>query len=225
MAPDSVRPRRGYRNWLFAAALSGTIAVTLGTGLNVGVSSAAPIAAAASHVHQGLTAYTVPHTTPVPTATPAPPAPTTAPAPPAPVYRAAVVRTPVPHVAPAPVSYHNRLVSSDGTLNTYVGYYSDCSGRTALTHASAAIDTCVGGRTYFVGHNPGVFTPLFHMGVGTIITWFDGAGNAHRLRIIGVRSWYRSSGVPPLLGGAVAQFQTCITSDGSVERIMDAAPA
>jgi hypothetical protein len=218
MASDSVRPRTGYRNWLLAAALSGTIAVTLGTGLNVGVSSA-HFANVPSPVHEGMTAYTRPHATPVATATPAPPAP------PAPVSRSVVVPIAAPQRAPAPASYHNRLVSSDGSINTYVGYYSDCSGRTALTHASAAIDTCVGGRTYFVGHNPGVFTPLFHMGVGTIITWFDGAGHAHRLRIVGVRTWYRSAGVPGLLGGAVAQFQTCVTSDGSVERIMDAAPA
>ena len=127
--------------------------------------------------------------------------------------------------APAPVSYRSRLVSSDGSLNTGVGYYSDCSGRTALTHASAAIDTCVGGRWYFVGHNPGVFTPLFHMGVGTIITYYDGGGGVHRLRIIGVRTWYRSSGVPRCIGGAVAEFQACISADGSVDRIMDAAPA
>ena len=144
--------------------------------------------------------------------------------PPAPVARSVVVRT-APRRAPAPVSYQNRLISADGSLNTYVGYYSDCGGGTTLGHASAAIDTCVGGRTYFVGHNPGVFTPLFHMGTGTIITWFDGGGNAHRLRIIGIRTWYRSAGVPGPLGGAVAQFQTCITPDSSVERIMDAAPA
>ncbi len=117
-----------------------------------------------------------------------------------------------------------RLVSADGTLNTGVGYYGDCSGRTELSHAIAAIETCIGGRTYFVGHNPGVFTPLLHMGVGSIITWYDGNGTAHVLRVIGVRTWHRFAGVPPLLGGATAEFQTCISADGTVDRLMDAAP-
>jgi hypothetical protein len=134
-----------------------------------------------------------------------------------------VVHPPPP--APAPVSYRNRLTSGDGSLNTGVGYYSDCTGGSALPSSYAAIDTCIGGRTYFVGHNPGVFTPLMHMGVGSIITWYDGNGNAHAFRVIAVRTWYRSNGVPPAVGGAVAQFQTCITSDGTVDRILDAGPA
>lgn len=214
MSSDCVRPRPRFRNWFLAAALAGAMVVTVGTNLTLGVPSVVRVAVP-SPVRDGLTAYSRPHTTPAATATPVPPAP---------VSRS-VVRTAAPQRAPAPVSYHNRLVSADGSLNTSVGYYGDCNGRTTLSHTSAAIDTCVGGRTYFVGHNPGVFTPLFHMGVGAVITWFDGAGNAHRLRIIGVRTWYRSAGVPGPLAGAVAQFQTCITPDSSVERIMDAAPA
>lgn len=213
MSSDSARPRPRYRTWFLAAALCGTVATTAASSLTLGAPTAEP-AGVPSPVHDGLSAYSRPHATPAATATPVPPAP---------VSRS-VVRAAAPQRAPASVSYHNRLISSDGSLNTYVGYYSDCSGGTALSHAAAAIDACVGGRTYFVGHNPGVFTPLFHMGVGTIITWFDGGGNAHPLRIIAVRTWHRSAGVPGPLGGSVAQFQTCITPDSSLERIMDAAP-
>ena len=124
---------------------------------------------------------------------------------------------------------HNQLVSTDGSLDTGVTTYSDCSGATELTHAEAAIDTCVTGRTYFVGHNAGVFTPLLGLGVGDTITYYDNEGAAHRLRIVSVRdNWLRADGVPPLANSdVVAQFQTCETAypDGSHDRIIDAVPA
>jgi hypothetical protein len=147
-----------------------------------------------------------------------------------PASRVPVLRAPfvvVQHRATTPprVVMRNRLISARGGLNTGVGYYSDCSGRTPLSHASAAIDTCVRGRTFFVGHNPGVFTPLFSLGVGSIITWYDGAGTAHRLRIVAVRVWHHTTGVLGLVGRATVQLQTCITPDGSIDRLLDAAPA
>jgi hypothetical protein len=124
---------------------------------------------------------------------------------------------------------HNTLRSADGSLDTTVSTYSDCSGATELTHSQAAVDTCVSGRTYFVGHNSGVFTPLLSLGVGDLITWYDDAGAAHRLRIVAVRdNWLRDTGVPPLANGnVVAQFQTCETAypDGSHDRILDAVAA
>jgi hypothetical protein len=124
---------------------------------------------------------------------------------------------------PPPPPPSNWLRTDDGALDTYVGYYGDCSGRQVLTHAYAAIDTCLGGRTYFIGHNPGVFTPLMNLGVGSELTYFDANANAHRMRIVGVRSWYRFNGSPPLVQGNVAyQFQTCITLDGNWDRILDA---
>jgi hypothetical protein len=129
------------------------------------------------------------------------------------IRRARVVRAATP--------LRNRLVGGAG-LNTAVVYYSDCSGATPLTRTAAAIDTCATGRTYFVGHNPGVFTPLFSLGVGSVITWFDGAGTAHHLRVVAVETWVHTSGLPALVGGASVQFQTCITSDGSIDRILDA---
>ena len=136
------------------------------------------------------------------------------------------VATPPPAPAPPPV-VRNYLTSGDGTLHTGVGVYGDCSGRTPLTHATAAIDTCIPGPTYFVGHNVGVFTPLMHMDVGAIITYFDGAGTAHAWRVVSVRAnWASANGVPPATGpDVVAQFQTCVVADGSVDRILDVAPA
>lgn len=172
-------------------------------------------------------------------ATPAPtPAPTPVPTPaptPVPVVQQAAsapVPAPVPHPVtaappPAPVRLFNRLTSGDGTLNTAVGVYTDCSGRTELTHTEAAIDTCIPGPTYFVGHNVGVFTPLMHLGVGSIITYYDGSGTAHVWRVAYViPNWTAANGVPPSQGpGVVAQFQTCVLPDGSVDRILDVVPA
>jgi hypothetical protein len=210
------------------AALTGALVLTLSNGQPASALTA--IRTTSIHTTTGLTGVVlhISHASEV-AADKAQPAPAVAPpvavpAPPAPV------RTVVHRVAPArapsaPASYRNRLISADGSLNTGVGYYGDCSGRTPLTHSMAAIDGCVGGRTYFVGHNPGVFTPLMHFGVGALITWYDGAGNAHRLRIIAVRQWNHSAGAPPLVSGATTEFQTCITADGSLERILDAAPA
>jgi hypothetical protein len=107
-----------------------------------------------------------------------------------------------------------------------VGTYSDCSGSTAVSRSIAQIDTCIGGRLYFLGHNPGVFTPLLAESVGSVVTWWDGNGAAHRLQIVARRPWVRADGVPPPVSGAVsAQFQTCTVSDGSRDLILDAVPA
>lgn len=165
-----------------------------------------------------------PTATPLPTPTAVPPTPVPTTPPTAPPVRVVHVATPPPPAPPAPP--RSRLVSADGRLDTGVGVYSDCSGATALTHVAAAVDTCVGGRTYFVGHNPGVFTPLLSETVGSVITWWDGAGNAHRLRVVARRDWMRANGVPPMVSGAVvAQFQTCLVTDGSEDLILDAVPA
>jgi hypothetical protein len=122
---------------------------------------------------------------------------------------------------------HDWLTSSDGTLNTRVGVYTDCSGASALTYAAAAIDTCVAGPTYFVGHNAGVFTPLMHLGVGSIITYYDGDAVAHAWRVVSVRPrWRAADGAPPPTEpDVVAQFQTCAAPDGSTDRILDVVAA
>jgi hypothetical protein len=174
-------------------------------------------------------------TTPAATDTPAPAptdAPTAAPTPDPTAQPTVAVATPAPPppatAPPAPPPPpRSRLVSDDGRVDTGVGVYSDCTGRTDVPHAYAAIDTCVGGgRTYFVGHNPGVFTPLLSESVGSVITWWDANGTAHRLQIVARRDWLRDDGVPPPVSGAVtAQFQTCLVPDGSRDLILDAVAA
>lgn len=117
---------------------------------------------------------------------------------------------------------HNILFTADRSVYTGVGAYSDCTGRTQLTHTAAAVDTCVAGVTYFIGHNPGVFTGLMRAGAGTLIGYYDGAGRLHNFEVIAARTWLRRDGVPPpVQDGVVAQFQTCVTADGSVDRILD----
>ncbi|MFN2452364.1 MAG: hypothetical protein ABR541_08425 [Candidatus Dormibacteria bacterium] len=237
MALDHARRQLPVRALVFSTVLAGVAGLGLsGTGevptvTGRHVAAARPLAAFAARAGAPgrLDVASSPASDPV--AAPAPAAPAQpaiappagpAPAPMAPVHAAPPAPAPAP--APAP-TFRSRLVSQDGSLNTGVGYYGDCSGRTPLTRGSAAIDGCIGGRLFFVGHNPGVFTPLMHMGVGSIITWWDGGGTAHRLRIVAVRQWVHS-GLPPFpVNGGTVQFQTCITADGSLDRLLDAAPA
>jgi hypothetical protein len=201
-----------------------------------------PVVATASRGHADVLAATTPAPTAVPTPEPTPQPtteptpeptapPTQAPAPtPRPVVHAAPPAAqppppPPPPPAPPPPP-RSRLISADGRLNTGVGVYSDCSGSAPVPQGIAAVDTCIGGRTYFVGHNPGVFTPLLSESVGSVITWYDGNGTAHRLQIVARRDWLRNDGVPPpAVGGVTVQFQTCIVADGSRDLILDAVPA
>ena len=133
--------------------------------------------------------------------------------------------TPAPRPMPSWPT-RNFLLSADGTLHTSVRLYTDCSGNTPLPGGQAAIDTCTTRVTYFVGHNVGVFTPLMHMGVGALITWWDSNGTAHPLRVVSVRNWSHGPGFPaPARSDVIAQFQTCITADGSVDRVLDAQAA
>jgi hypothetical protein len=126
----------------------------------------------------------------------------------------------------APGGPRDWLTSADKTLSTAVGVYSDCSGAAPVPQNMAAIDTCVKGRIYFVGHNAGVFTPLMHMAAGALITWYDGRGVAHVFRVVEVHD---TAGAQPMTAPSqksiVAQFQTCETPNGSVDRILDAASA
>lgn len=116
-------------------------------------------------------------------------------------------------------------LSGTAGLMTSVGYYRDCTGQTRLTTTQAQIDTCITGRTYFVGHNRGVFTPLMHMHTGQVITYTDGAHHLHRLRIVSVRDgWPSANGAPPVVASnVVAQFQTCesYSPSGQFDRIID----
>jgi hypothetical protein len=192
------------------------------------VATVDPLLARAPVGQAAVQAATVATPDPTLDPTPAPPTPTATPAPtptPQAVATPAAPAPPPPPVAPPPPP-RSHLHSDDGRLDTAVGVYSDCSGNTALTHVEAAVDTCVGGRTYFVGHNPGVFTPLLSESVGALITWWDGGGTAHRLRVVAVRNWLRADGVPPKVSpDVVAQFQTCLVTDGSRDVIVDAVAA
>src|SRR5438270_9600396 len=124
--------------------------------------------------------------------------------------------------SPVSASGNGVLTSDDRTLRAGVGTYTDCSGRTPLQSGEAAIDTCIHGRRYFLGHNAGVFTPLLHMQPGDHLEWTDGHSAHHRLRIVAVRDWTPSNGAPPVVEpDVVAPFQTCVREDGSLERILD----
>ena len=119
----------------------------------------------------------------------------------------------------------NRLRTADGALDVPVGIYTDCTGMAPVSYAGAAIDTCLGGRYYFIGHNPGPFTPLRNLGVGSVIVYYDGGGMPHGWRIVATRTWSRWWGSPPLASAdVVAQFQTCITLDANWDEILDAVP-
>ena len=207
--------------WLGSAAVAAIITASA----VVGTATPGHGAAAMRWASTTMTAGAVGTTLGVPanalSAATATPAPTAAPAPPA---AASAAPRPAPAVALAPpASYRNRLTGPDG-LNTGVGVYSDCNGQTPLPGGYASIDTCVTAVLFFVGHNPGVFTPLLSMSVGDVITYWDGAGTAHPLRIISVRNWVHTT-TPSVVPGATTEFQTCITSDGSLDRVLDAAPA
>ncbi len=146
----------------------------------------------------------------------------------------AVRRRPSLHQVPVavppggrPVARRNRLVSADGTLDAPVGIYTDCTGRSPLSRAEAAIDTCYWNPAYFVGHNLGVFSPLMHMGVGSLITYYDADGRAHLWRVVFVHDgWPIGPGRPTPAGSdVVAQFQTCASGDRSLGRVLDVVDA
>ncbi|HEX6547355.1 MAG TPA: hypothetical protein VF134_01270 [Candidatus Dormibacteraeota bacterium] len=126
--------------------------------------------------------------------------------------------------APAPPP-QNRLISDQVGLDVPVGVYGDCSGKAQLGYSGAAVDTCIGGVEYFIGHNPGPFTSTLDLKPGSILTYFDGNGTAHNYRVVSERTWNRFWGPPPpSQSGVAAQLQTCVTVDAVWDRILDAVP-
>ena len=119
----------------------------------------------------------------------------------------------------------NYLRSEDGYMATSVGYY--YSLQQTVPAWEAVLDLRMKMVPYyFDGHNPGVFTPLLSEHIGSVIDYRDGSGALHKFRVIAVRSWDRYQGEPPPVSGSVAaQFQTCRTSDGSVDWIYDTVAA
>lgn len=130
--------------------------------------------------------------------------------------------------APLPPPPVDRVVAPEVGLDVpFVGDYTDCSRYTDVSHAGAQRDACLAGHdTYFIGHNPGPFTPLMNAQVGTTITYYDPTGLPHSYRVVAIRSWAAAWGAPPFTEPDVAaQFQTCLTLDGTWDRILDAVPA
>ena len=108
----------------------------------------------------------------------------------------------------------NRLIGPH--LDVGVSTYNDCTGRTELTGRTAAVDTCVKWDVYFIGHSfGGPFTSLIHAYNGENITWYDSAGTAHRYTIRGHQYTYAYGPVDTPPPGTAAQFQTCLTRNGS----------
>jgi hypothetical protein len=108
----------------------------------------------------------------------------------------------------------NRLIGPG--LNVGVSIYSDCTGRTELTRQTIAIDTCVKWDIYFVGHSyGGPFTSLTRAYNGETFTWYNKLGVARRFTIKGHQFTYAygPADIPPR--GTAAQFQTCLTPNGS----------
>lgn len=108
----------------------------------------------------------------------------------------------------------NRLIGPG--LDVGVSIYSDCTGRAALPRRTVAIDTCMPWDSYFVGHSyGGPFTALTHAYNGEIFAWYNAAGIARRYTIKGHQYTYAygPADIPP--PGTAAQFQTCLTPNGS----------
>lgn len=124
-------------------------------------------------------------------------------------------------VAPNPSS---RLRVEGGDLDLPVGVYGDCTRASEVGHDGAFIDACIPRPlAYFIGHNPGPFTPMADVPVGSVVDYYDAGGGEHRLQVVSAREWNRFWGPPPLTQpNVVAQFQTCLTLDAVWDRILDA---
>src|ERR1039458_7180467 len=107
-----------------------------------------------------------PAPTPVPTSQPTRTStPTPQPAPPVSLPQPSATPTPAP---PAPPD--NMLIGAG--IDTAVTDYSDCTAASPVPQNEAAIYTCVTWDTYFLGHNPGVFTPLLSVQDGTKLSHY-----------------------------------------------------
>ncbi len=106
-----------------------------------------------------------------------------------------------------------------GGVDVSVADYSDCTSQSPVPSGVAAIDTCVTWDTYFIGHNPGVFTPILDMADGTVMTYYDSSDVAHRYVVEGSVETSFGDPVTQPPEGSAAQFQTCVTPTGSVTRI------
>ena len=107
-----------------------------------------------------------------------------------------------------------------GGVDASVTWYTDCSGNSAVPRNSVAIDTCDTAVTYFVGHNPGLFTPLMSDGAGTHLTYYNGNGTATGYVIEGYWDITRAGATfPSPPAGTIAEFQTCVDPSATVVRV------
>lgn len=143
---------------------------------------------------------------------------------PAPAAPAATPRPKPPVTAPVGREEHrNRLVGPG--IDTAVVPYPDCYGTTAVVRTAAVLVTCSPTRWYIAAHNPGIFTPMMSYRIGDQITYYDGAGVPHTLRVIAIRDGLEATPwVPRVRSDVVAQFQLCETAhpEGGIDRIIDA---
>lgn len=120
-----------------------------------------------------------------------------------------------PHPTSPPTSGpRNRLIGLG--IDVGVSIYSDCTGRAELTRGTVAIDTCMTWDVYFVGHSyGGPFAGLTYARNGEILTWYNAVGVARHYAIKGHQFTYGYGppDMPP--PGTTAQFQTCLTPNGS----------
>ena len=169
-----------------------------------------------------------PTPSPMPSSIPSPSAtPLVRPAPAAPpLAQVPLGATPAAAPASAPVALPvpaNRLIGPG--LDVPVTLYTDCTAGTPLPRSSVALDTCMlPGHSaayaddYFLGHNPGQFSPLVNDPAGTVLTYFDSQGVAHRFAIAGhVDVPGGTAPLPP--PRTVAQFQTCLVPSGATIRV------
>jgi hypothetical protein len=83
--------------------------------------------------------------------------------------------------------------------------YSDCTGTTPLGRANIYHDTCLPG-IYLVGHNPGAFSSLLPLRVGSRVSY---GGRTYTIRWVAIRTpaeqWAEAQAHP-----AVLTMQTCV---------------
>ena len=154
-------------------------------------------------------------------------APVAAQAPVAPAAAApvAAVARPVAPASPVVTAVHaNQIVIPRLGLSLYVGWYSDCLGRTAVPRYGAWRWSCAGANnTYIMAHNPGTFTPILGLRAGDIVQYGDPSGRVHTYRV-GSTTIVSNTQLWPLGATAVSSLtlQTCWTWDGSRDFIVRA---
>lgn len=157
--------------------------------------------------------------TAAPTAVPA--TPTAAPVTPTPDVPRFTPAAPAPLRPPTNPPPPPRLrVVGPGVDVAIVGSYGDCSGKAPVGWAGAYFDTCQLG-TWVMAHPP-FFGAMNGWGVGTQVTYFDGAGAAHVAHVVDSRVF--APGSPGIHVTGWLHLQVCTQNvANSTVRVLDAA--